>query len=260
LSSRGQCHGALNLVDLEARSFERVFEWAEAETDWAGAGGDRGLRGIAFTQARALVAACDRVLVFDPDFRLLATWSNRYLGHCHEMAILDDRLYVTSTAFDALLELDLSREEFVCGLGIRLFSDGQLSDLSFDPRSVDGPERRDTLHLNNVVCEHGALYVSGRRAPFLFEVGARELHLVARIPIGSHNPRPFSGGILLNDTAAWGRPSSALASSPSWSDVSRRWASAPLKRTIPIPCRASVEGCACWKTAPCSPPGHRRRR
>ncbi len=222
-SRRGESHGALYLVDLENQAFELVVDWRETEIDWAGEGGDRGLRGIAFTRDEVLVAASNELLVFDRQLALRNRVTNPYLGQCHEITLFDNQLYLTSTSFDTLLELDLDDWQFVGALGIRLFADGQISYRCFDPLAASGPERKDTLHLNNVVSAGGSLLVSGRAAPFLFEIERRDLRLVAQIPLGTHNPRPFQGGVLLNDTEARGV---TLLGPPFFAEVSK-WFPAP---------------------------------
>jgi hypothetical protein len=70
----------------------------------------------------------------------------------------------------------------------------------FDPESTDGPAPSNTLHLNNVHCAPGGLHISGLRTSGVLLYNGRELHRWVRLPVGSHNARPFRDGVLFNDT------------------------------------------------------------
>ena len=80
---------------------QQVIDWNSADIDWQGRGWDRGLRGIAFDGERVFIAASNELFVYSPDFKLLASYRNPYLRHCHEIAVYQRRLYLTSTGFDA---------------------------------------------------------------------------------------------------------------------------------------------------------------
>lgn len=208
---QGESHGGVYLVDMETGGVEQVVDWNDPAISWEGRGADRGLRGIAFSGDRVFLAASDEVFVYDPSFRLQASFKNRYLKHCHEIAVVGDLLYLTSTGFDSILEFDLREGRFRRGycvrfapiwrtrrrLGIRPRPRLSL----FDPESGAGPAPGDTCHVNNVVVEDGALYVAGTGLGTLWRIRSSRLERSARIPYGSHNARPFRGGVLLNHTA-----------------------------------------------------------
>lgn len=208
---QGESHGGVYLVDMESRGIQQVIDWNDPSISWEGRGADRGLRGIAFGADQVYLAASDEVFVYDTSFRLQRSFKNRYLKHCHEIAVADDILYMTSTGFDSILEFDLKRERFVRGYclrfprvwrarrRLRVRPRPRLS--VFDPESESGPARGDTSHLNSVVVEDGALYVAGTGLGTLWRIWDSRLDRFARIPYGSHNARPFQGGVLLNHTA-----------------------------------------------------------
>ena len=147
------------------------------------------------------IAASNELFVYSPDFELLASYRNPYLKHCHEIAVYERRLYLTSTGFDALLGFDLDENRFCFGLHVvaigRRFQGGP-----FDPLGNRGPAPGNRLHLNNVYCDASGLYLSGLNTGALVKLDGRTLRRVAGLPKGIHNARPFGDGVLFNDTAA----------------------------------------------------------
>ena len=58
------------------------------------------------------------------------------------------------------------------------------------------------LHINNVHCTKGGMYLSGLRTGGMLLFNGREVQMSAELPAGSHNARPFRDGVLFNDTEA----------------------------------------------------------
>ena len=114
-SHQGESHGGVYLVDFESQIVDQVIDWNTADIDWQGRGWDRGLRGIAFDGERVFIAASNELFVYSPDFKLQASYRNPYLMHCHEIAVWQRRLYLTSTGFDSLLGFDLDQKQFCFG-------------------------------------------------------------------------------------------------------------------------------------------------
>lgn len=210
-TNKGEAHGGLYVAEFASGSVEQVLDWSDPSIDWEGRGGDRGLRGIAFHRDRLLLSASDEIFVYDRNFRLEGSFRNRYLRRSHEIAVEGDSLYVTSTGFDSVLEYDLRSEEFVRGYCLRFPARWRVRRTLrlrprpafriFDPLGDDGPGAGDTCHINNVVPLQGSLYVSGTRLATMWRIVGDGLERYARIPYGSHNARPFRGGVLLNHTA-----------------------------------------------------------
>lgn len=206
---KGESHGAVYLVDLQNESADRVVVW-DREIDWSGRGFDRGLRGVCFHEGRIYIAATDEILVFDRDFALVGSLRNPYLRHCHEITVIDDVLWATSTGFDSLLSVDLKSGKFTAGLTIRpsrlarisrrLIRPKLPSIKPFDPNSSDGPRSGDTVHINNVVAQDATLFCSGAGLPFLIRVCGTDSTVATRIPLGTHNVQPFLNGLIMNDT------------------------------------------------------------
>lgn len=208
---QGQSHGGVYLVDMSTGHAEQVIDWNTADIDWEGRGGDRGLRGIAIHGDLLYLAASDEIFVYDRGFGRVGSFGNRYLKHCHEIYVSGDRLFVTSTGFDSVLEYDLGAERFTRGyvlrfggiwrarrrLGIR----PRPAFRTFDPRTGDGPLPADTSHINSVFSDGSSLYCGGVNMGTLWRIRGGRLVRFARIPYGTHNARPFREGLLLNHTA-----------------------------------------------------------
>ncbi len=213
-SQQGDSHGGLYLVDMEKREFEQVLDWNTSGIDWEGRGADRGLRGIVITGKEIWIAASDELFVFDPWFRRLASYRNPYLKHCHEMSLHRGKLYLTSTGFDALLRFDFASRQF--DLGIVVTSDnGVINARGFDPRQPGGPAPSNIFHVNNVHADDTGVFLAGRKIPGLIQVTQTAIGVVAGLPRGTHNARPFRGGVLFNDTdsdsVVWNGPAGRIA-------------------------------------------------
>jgi hypothetical protein len=200
-SHQGESHGGVYLVDLDLRVVDRVLDWDNAGIDWQGRGWDRGLRGIAFDGGLVYIAASDELFAFTPDFRPAGSWRNPYLKHCHEIAVWERRLYLASTGFDSVLAFDLDEREFSWGMHV-VTSKFRFQGRAFDPRKDEGPLMLNKLHLNNLHCTRGGMYLSGMKTGGMLLFNGREVNMAVELPPGTHNARPFRDGVLFNDTAA----------------------------------------------------------
>lgn len=213
-AQQGDSHGGLYVVDIERGEFEQVVDWNTAGIDWDGRGADRGLRGIVVADKEIFVAASDELFVYDPWFRQVASYRNPYLKHCHEMSLHKGKLYITSTGFDAVIRFDLATRRF--DLGMAIITDGRLVNAKgFDPNTPDAHDPSNVLHINNVHVDDTGVYVSGRKMPALVQLTQTAVGMVAGLPRGTHNARPFRGGVLFNDTdsdsVVWQGPQGRVA-------------------------------------------------
>ena len=198
-SRQGDSHGGLYLVDMEQGRFEQKLDWNTSGIDFEGRGADRGLRGIAVIGREIFIAASDELFVFDTDFKVVASYRNAYLRHCHEIHEHGGKLFLTSTGFEAVLRFDLAARVF--DFGIRLHKeDGRLNAATFDPRHDGGPAPANEFHINNVRATDHGIYLSGRRLPGLVRLSQAGIAVVASLPLGTHNAQPFRGGVIFNDT------------------------------------------------------------
>ena len=118
-AQQGQSHGGVYLIDFKNQGVNQTIDWNTSGIDWQGRGWDRGLRGIAFDRERVFIAASDELFAYTPDFQLIESWRNPYLKHCHEIAVFDRTLYLTSTGFDSILGFDLDKHCFNWGMYIQ---------------------------------------------------------------------------------------------------------------------------------------------
>ena len=198
-SRQGESHGGVYLIDLDEQRVAQTIDWNTTGIDWQGRGWDRGMRGIAFDDDKVFIAASDELFVYSPDFRQIASYRSPYLKHCHEISVYQRRLYLTSTGYDAIIAFDLDKMEFCWGLHIAKF-ENEFLGRPFHPGGTQGPPPGNTLHLNNVFCADNGLYISGLRSGGLMNFSGREIRMFVNLPQGTHNARPYKGGVLFNDT------------------------------------------------------------
>jgi len=209
----GDSHGGVYLIDLETEKVKQVLDWDTPDIDWAGRGGDRGLRGIVIFENRVYMAASDEIFIFDKNFNLINSISHSLLKHCHEIFLSGSLLYITSTGYNAILVLDLEKERFLKGIqfrfsntatwlnaiGLKLRPKAKLMQLmkAENYSLVSG----DSLHINNVHFWQGAIYFSGTRISQLYKYENGKVSIYGNVPKGGHNTQPFGEGLLMNDTA-----------------------------------------------------------
>ena len=199
-SQQGESHGGIYLVDFQKQEADLVVDWDDSGIDFTGRGWDRGLRGIEFRGDEIYIAASDELFVYDLNFQVKRSYKNRFLKHAHEINRFENLLFITSTGYDSLLVFDLERDEFTRGLHLRKTQEGWKSQL-YDPKTEEGPEPGNNLHLNNVRCSKKGLFASGLRTNALIRMDS-DLNPseFCSLPEGTHNSRPFKDGILFNDT------------------------------------------------------------
>ncbi|MCB2114386.1 MAG: hypothetical protein KDD85_12690 [Parvularculaceae bacterium] len=198
-AEQGDSHGGLFRVDLDTGASEQLLDWNDGGINFEGRGADRGLRGISVVGEQIFVAASDELFVFDRRFRITDSFRNPYLKHCHEIAQYRGALYLTSTGFDSVLRFDLRNNAF--DLGIQLWRQGGGIEMRmFDPRASGAAAPSVAFHLNNVHASEFGVFTSGLKLGALLQISPRGVSVAAEIPQGTHNARPFRGGVLLNDT------------------------------------------------------------
>ncbi len=198
-SNQGESHGGAFIVDLETQEITQKLDWNNADIDWQGRGWDRGLRGIAIHKESVYIAASDELFVYDKTFKLIASYKNQYLKHCHEITVFKDSLFITSTGFDSLLAFHLEKKVFHWALHIE--TDGfNFSATTFNPQDDKGPMQLNKLHLNNVFCNQDGLYVSGLHSGGLLHFNGSKISMSVSLPAGTHNAQPYKNGVLFNDT------------------------------------------------------------
>jgi hypothetical protein len=199
-SRKGESHGGVFTVDFENQDIVQLVDWNTSQIDFEGRGGDRGLRGIAFSDDDIFIAASDELFHYDRSFKIRTSSTNRYLKHCHEICRYEQTIFLTSTGFDSLLAFDLNKKRFVWGFHLQRQYD-QWAGHTFHPLSEMGPRPVNNFHINMVHVDSTGIYLSGLRTRALLHIdGKMEVSQFCSLPAGAHNARPYRGGLLLNDT------------------------------------------------------------
>lgn len=201
-SQQGESHGGVFTLDFDRQIVQQRVDWNTSAINFEGRGADRGLRGISFHDGNILIAASDELFVYNQDFQIQESWRNPYLNHCHEICRRDHLLFLTSTGYDSLLAFDLNQREFVWGFQLQK-NQGQWSGFTFDPRTDNGPRPSNQQHINMVHVDGYGIFVSGLKTEALLHINTNnKVTEVCNLPRGTHNARPFRGGIIFNDTAS----------------------------------------------------------
>ncbi len=200
-SSEGESHGGIYLLDLEQQRGAHVLDWKRPAIDWSGHGGDRGLRGVATHGERLYAASTEELLIFAPDFRLLAAHRSPYLRHAQSVAAFENRVYVVSASFDSILAFDLDAGRFAWGLHI-VDDEGGLRATPFDPQGPMGPLQSNRLRLDSLYCDARGLFVAGQRTLGLLRFDGKRIKRLVTLPEDVRDARPWRDGVLFNDTAA----------------------------------------------------------
>ncbi len=198
-SHQGESHGGVYLIDLEQQSVRQTIDWNTVDIDWQGRGWDRGLRGIAFDGDRVYIAASDELFAYTPDFKLVDSWRSPFLKHCHEIAVYERTLYLTSTGFDSILGFDLDQHRFHWAMHVQT-ANYRFRGSGFDPMSDDGPLMLNKLHINNVHCSRHGMYISGIRTGGMLHFNGKDINMAVQMPPGTHNAQPYRDGVLFNDS------------------------------------------------------------
>ena len=198
-SHQGESHGGVYLVDVEQQSVRQTIDWNKTDIDWQGRGWDRGLRGIAFDGDTVYIAASDELFAYTPEFKLIDSWRSPFLKHCHEIAIHERTLFLTSTAFDSILGFNLDEHRFDWAMHIKAVR-YHFKGVAFDPMSDEGPLMLNKLHINNVHCSEDGMYITGLRSGGMLHFNGKDINMAVELPAGSHNAQPFRDGVLFNDS------------------------------------------------------------
>ncbi len=215
-SNKGESHGGIYIVDLNTNKFEKTINFNNETIDWQGRGGDRGLRGIAFYKDNIILAASDEIFFYDKNFNLKKSYKNKYLKHCHEIFVYQDKLFITSTGFDSILIFDLEQRVFTKGFCIRKRSKRfqflfkklrnryratlELKLHVFNPNKNNGPKSIETVHINNTFFQDNKIFLSGTKVDGLFYIENNKIKYYSTIPKTTHNVMFWKNNLLFNST------------------------------------------------------------
>jgi hypothetical protein len=168
-----QSTGSVYEIDGGTGEVVRTFavpEPTHPESDANPRGGSRGGRGAAVTPFGTVLSNYDTLVVYDETWSVAETFSHPLFAGIHEISWDGRALYVTASAVDAVLRVDLPKREVevawdahadprarsILGIGPRR---RPLEDGSVDYR-VDSTARVDRCHINNAVRVDSRLVVN----------------------------------------------------------------------------------------------------
>lgn len=215
-SRPGEPSGRLYVVDLErgVQGSCTVPPAPYLEREPNPRGGIRGGRGLAADGDTLLVANGAEVLRFDRAWRPLATISHRWCGNVHDIAVHDQRLWVCSTANDALAVFDpAGRLTDLVDLrpAARRAGDGARFAAAVDYRDPAGyePAASNLLHANGIGFDAGGVPLvslgrseaeggGGHRGLMVRADGrTAPLPVAADVAVPTHNVAPLPDGTVL---------------------------------------------------------------
>jgi hypothetical protein len=108
-SQQGDVHGGLYVIDMDSEEVIHHAPYAEDFVNDNERGGERGLRGIAVLDDRIIVADSSGLMELDKDnFKVTnRIQDDNLFKSIHEICVHDNLLYITSTAYDKIVVMDL---------------------------------------------------------------------------------------------------------------------------------------------------------
>ena len=165
-AKQGDIHGGLYLIDTDS---EKILHYAPYEKDFINdneRGGERGLRGIAVLDDRIIVADSAGFIELDKNLNIKRTFQDsNYFKSIHEIVFHEGYIWATSTAYDAVVKVDLdfNIQGFWEILGENVDNYKKLTG-----KKEITPETKienDNYHINSLCVTNGKLRVSGLLTP-----------------------------------------------------------------------------------------------
>ena len=196
-AKQGDIHGGLYVIDTESGS---VLHHAPYEKDFINdneRGGERGLRGIIVLDDRIIVSDSAGFIELDKDtYQLKRTFQDReYFKSIHEIAFFDDHIWATSTAYDAVVKLDLDFN--IKGFWEIVGKDVDNHKVLTGKMEIN-PETKsqnDSYHINSIFATKDGLLFSGLLTP-LYDFDTFEE--VCEIPMIQTASGALSNGFIHN--------------------------------------------------------------
>ena len=162
-AKQGDVHGGLYVIDTENGD---ILHHAPYERDFVNdneRGGERGLRGICVLPDRILVADSAGFIELDKNtYEIKRTHQDRdYFKSIHEITFNNDHLWVTSTAYDAVVKVDL---DFNVVDIWRMDGESLPNSKRLTGRTEidkDSKEELDNYHINSIFTYNNRVKVSG---------------------------------------------------------------------------------------------------
>ena len=162
-AQHGDVHGGLYVIDMDSEEVIHHSPYAEDFVNDNERGGERGLRGIAVLEDRVIVADSSGLMELDKDtFKVTnRIQDDNIFKSIHEICFFDECLWITSTAYDKIVAMDLDFK--LRGIWEVIGEDGEdrkiLTDLK--PSNPTPPKTEDKYHINSISSNNGRVVFSG---------------------------------------------------------------------------------------------------
>ena len=189
-AKQGDIHGGLYVIDIDS---EKVLHYAPYEKEFVNdneRGGERGLRGIAVLHDRIIVSDSAGFIELDKNtYEIKRTFQNPdYFKSIHEIVFHEDHIWATSTAYDAVVKIDLDFN--IKGFWEILGENAQNCKILTDKMEIT-PETKtenDNYHINSLFVSNGSLRFSGLLTPLYNFDDMKEVCSVPTISMIDDNP------------------------------------------------------------------------
>ena len=166
-AKQGDIHGGLYVVDVDT---EEVVHHEPYQKDFINdneRGGERGLRGICVLPDRIIVSDSAGFIELDKNtYEIKRTFKDSdYFKSIHEIVFHEDHIWATSTAYDAVVKLDLDFN--IKGFWEILGKNFENHKLLTDKKEITPATKteNDNYHINSLCVADGKLKVSGLLTP-----------------------------------------------------------------------------------------------
>jgi hypothetical protein len=162
-ASQGDVHGGLYVIDMDS---EEVLHHSPYSKDFVNdneRGGERGLRGIAVLDDRIIVADSSGLMELDKDnFKITnRIQDDNIFKSIHEICFFDKNLWITSTAYDKIVAMDLNFK--LQGIWEVTGENGEDRKVltGLKPSNPRPPKTEDKYHINSISSTNGRVVFSG---------------------------------------------------------------------------------------------------
>ena len=162
-AKQGDIHGGLYIIDVDSEKVEKYIPYSDSFINDNERGGERGLRGICVLKDRIIVADSAGLFQLDrKNYEIINRVNDSLVfKSIHEICYLDGYIWVTSTAYDAIVQVDLNFN--ICNIykiNGRSLHDYKVLE-SKDSVSKSDLTNDDNFHINSISSENGRVVFSG---------------------------------------------------------------------------------------------------
>ena len=162
-ASQGDAHGGLYVIDMDSEEVLHHSPYSEDFVNDNERGGERGLRGIAVLDDRIIVADSSGLMELDKDnFKITnRIQDDNIFKSIHEICFFDKDLWITSTAYDKIVAMDLDFK--LQGVWEVIGENGEDRKIltGLKPSNPRPPKIEDKYHINSISSNNGRVVFSG---------------------------------------------------------------------------------------------------